>query len=632
MNAMRSPKDLLCLIMLVAWGLSPAFSLLAQNQPYTFPVNPGKKCYLTGSVGEIRRNHFHMGLDIAVNTGTPIYASADGFVFRVKASTYGYGRVLYIKHPKTKHQTVYGHLSSFNKEIGNFVRNKQYEEESYEVEIFPDSIALPVRKGQVIGYSGNSGGSGGPHLHYEIRTYDDITLDPMEFGFTELPRDLLPPVLRKIALTSLGIDGRVNGRFGRAEYSLTRTGKGQYRLNNVIPVYGSIGLEILTHDVIGGQFSIYGTSKIEVLVDEQKVYAHNLRRISHEYNLSMNVHVNYGVFRESFQGFQRCYVVDGNRFREIYEKIPGKGKIKILDNKIHQVKIIAQDPWGNVSRLEFKIKGTPPPAPKFVPDLSPSASRISHEVWENVLMIKGYRLKPGGDSAHLYFNGIKFPIPLNYKEGRNAVYLWDLQKGLPDYVEIAGKRHTFNLEMLIPSQTDFFYQRDQIKMYFSEETLFDTLYLSMNVDARRLRINNNNIPLYNNVKIHYSPESLPPNWQKSAMFYYGRSYQNSEWQDSSLVFYTRSLGNFELLPDLEAPNIELKSKSANIIRFAIWDPKSGIKRYRASLNGQFLLMVYDYKTRSLYSERKEADGPLKGNFVLEVTDKVGNKKVYKTTL
>ncbi|MEO1652476.1 MAG: M23 family metallopeptidase, partial [Bacteroidota bacterium] len=207
-------------------------------QEYHFPVNPGRKAYLTGSVGEIRRNHFHAGLDVGVVVGTPVYAADDGYVYRVKVSTYGYGRVIYIDHPRRKHRTVYAHLNRFNESIGDYVREKQYEQENFEIELFPDSMAIPVRKGQVIGYTGNSGSSGGPHLHYEIRDWNDVTLNPMQFGFKELPSDRLPPVIRKIALASLDTEGRVNGVFGRSEYAVKRTGPGLYSIPQVIPVYG----------------------------------------------------------------------------------------------------------------------------------------------------------------------------------------------------------------------------------------------------------------------------------------------------------------------------------------------------------------------------------------------------------
>ncbi|HET8855186.1 MAG TPA: M23 family metallopeptidase, partial [Salinimicrobium sp.] len=125
---------------------------------------------LSGTFGELRSNHFHSGLDIKTQQreGLPVHASAEGYVSRIKVSHYGYGKALYLQHPNG-YTTVYGHLKRFSPEIEAYIKELQYANESYEVETFPGSLDLTVDKGELIAYSGNTGGSGGPHLHFEIR-------------------------------------------------------------------------------------------------------------------------------------------------------------------------------------------------------------------------------------------------------------------------------------------------------------------------------------------------------------------------------------------------------------------------------------------------------------------------------
>ena len=142
---------------------------------------------LSGSFGELRSNHFHSGLDIKTQQreGIPIYAPADGTVTRIKVGHYGYGKALYISHPNG-YSTVYAHLQRYAGEIEEFVKQTQYARESYEVEMFPDAGKLKVNRGDLIGYTGNSGSSGGPHLHFEIRDGSSRPMNPLLFGI-EIP-------------------------------------------------------------------------------------------------------------------------------------------------------------------------------------------------------------------------------------------------------------------------------------------------------------------------------------------------------------------------------------------------------------------------------------------------------------
>ncbi len=160
---------------------------------FAFPTP--NKFYLTGNMGEIRANHFHGGLDILAGETVPVVAADDGFVGRAKTSTYAYGNALYITHPNTGHIALYAHLSRFSGKIATYARKKQYEQQSFETELFPNFDELPVKKGDTLGYVGNTGASSGAHLHYEIRTTNEHILNPLLF-FNEI-KDTKPPILHK---------------------------------------------------------------------------------------------------------------------------------------------------------------------------------------------------------------------------------------------------------------------------------------------------------------------------------------------------------------------------------------------------------------------------------------------------
>lgn len=152
---------------------------------------------LSGNFGELRNNHFHAGFDLKTQQkeGLPIFAVADGYISRIKISTFGNGKTLYITH-SNGFTSVYAHLQKTSDSIEKFIKKVHYQEQSFEIEKFLKPGEFIVSKGEIIAFSGNSGASEGPHLHFEFR--DNVTeniINPMLFGFNQFLKDTKKPVV-----------------------------------------------------------------------------------------------------------------------------------------------------------------------------------------------------------------------------------------------------------------------------------------------------------------------------------------------------------------------------------------------------------------------------------------------------
>ncbi|MBP6812634.1 MAG: M23 family metallopeptidase, partial [Saprospiraceae bacterium] len=216
-----------------------------ENHPTNYfgqPVAGG--IHLTGTCGELRPNHFHAGLDIDGVTGNAVFAAADGYVETIKVQASGYGNVLYIKHPNG-YTTLYAHLDRFASDIQEFVKNSQYEHERFEVELKPPDGLFKVRKGQQIGYLGNTGSSGGPHLHFEIRSPAGKAVNPLLCGIPVL--DNIAPDIRDMKVYFLNDRREV---LGSKAFSLKKDKKGNIGLEgDTVRIGGSrIGFGVKTYD------------------------------------------------------------------------------------------------------------------------------------------------------------------------------------------------------------------------------------------------------------------------------------------------------------------------------------------------------------------------------------------------
>lgn len=315
---------------------SPVFAQYRSNifvSPLQIPLK------LAGNFCEIRSNHFHSGLDFKTNgaEGQPVFAACEGWISRIKVSTSGFGRVVYINHPQG-YTTVYAHLSSFADPIAAMVDSIQRANTSYEMEYFPDSTKFPVTKQQLIGISGNSGGSQAPHLHFEIRDrISEEPLNPMGFG---LPiKDSTAPIISKIAWYV-----ERNGSFLQAGSSnISNSISGVKDTFHVCPdVYYPAFAGIDTDSS-----SSLGIYSIAFVADNDTLYKVKFDRFNFSESKLVNAYIDFKELKLRKTELQRCFKTEGNTF-SVFKKNTNRG-VQIFEYIPVDCKLIVNDFYGNTS-------------------------------------------------------------------------------------------------------------------------------------------------------------------------------------------------------------------------------------------------------------------------------------------
>ncbi len=613
--------------------------LSATENPYMFPVRPGQQNYLSGTMGEMRGAHFHAGIDIKTGgvTGQKIYAAADGYISRIKVAGGGYGNALYIAHPGLGTTTVYGHLLRYNDEISDYVLQEQYRRKSFSVDLYPDKSVFPVKKGDIVGLTGNSGSSGGPHLHFEIRDNMQRPTNPLDYGFSEIKDDIHPTVQR-IGLKTLNKNSRINHQFGFFEFTPSRL-KNVYSIQKPIEVYGEIGLLVMGYDRLNGASNRNGIPHLNVELDSMEIMDITIDKVSFGKTRNVLCYRDYQVKVQENKSFRKLYIDDGNEL-DIFNNHRNKGYVSIRDTLIHNVKITLKDAYDNNTIILLKLKGSKPQTTAIKNDQNFKPFR--HTIVDNTLVFMGKKAENNGFFANIFANRMNYELTSSYYVNDYAVYLWDLRNGIPDSIELCGEKIFPNLEMTIPSESDFRYYKNEFDLHFYTKTLFDTLYLKTDymdelVDNREIfEISEDIYPMKRNMKVSLKPR-LQYQQKDKISAYYTRdlknfSYQGGEWKNERFEFLTRTLGKYTLLPDTVPPKIRVIEQNKDQFRCYISDNMSGIRDYELKVNGEWVLMNYDPKNNYIWSEKLEKSKPFSGILELKVRDNVNNEKIYQTTI
>ena len=601
---------------------------------YQFPIRPGLPNSLAGGLGDLRTNHFHAGVDIRTQQveGLPVYAAAEGYVFKVAVQRSGYGNVIYLRHPNGQ-TTVYGHLQKFSDSLAAYVRNEQYKKQTFEIDLFPEPGKYAFRKGELIALSGNTGGSAGPHLHFEIRDSQDNYLNPLFFGFNEI-KDVTPPKFVALAVRPLDINGRVNGKFDRQAYSPVRQKDGTFVIPATITASGMIGLELMAHDMMTGTGFRYGLQCIEIKIDDNEVFAYNMEIFPNAATRDYNNLIDYETEQETGQRYLKCYVPDGNVF-DLYKTGAYKGKLFIADTLVHQVKIKVFDSYENSSVLIFNIKGETESQPLPVYDTEVKPEWIQTEISGNTLKVRAKYYRSPLPLATFYVDGKEVKKTPDLYENESAVFLSDLREYMPDSVQIGSTMARTYLKAKISPGRVANYKGNRWSVDFQESSLFDTLYITGQQNYNALTINDKGTPLRDNITITFKPEEIPTNKDRSGIYRYtGYSYRfiGGEWKGDEITFKTKELGTFVIQKDTVPPRVRLAEHSKKRIRAYIADGLSGIDRFRAMINDEWILMNYEAKTGLIWSEKLDETQLFEGELTLEVTDGAGNSTILQTDL
>ncbi len=618
------------------WSLQAIAQVKYVPNYYRFPIE-GKQHYLAGTMGELRSGHFHAGIDIKTGgvTGKPVHAAADGYVSRIKVSKYGYGWALYIAHPNGS-TTVYGHLSKYNEAIAAAVLKAQYEQKSYSVELFPAKDEFPVKQGEIVAYSGNSGGSGGPHLHFEIRDKNQIPVNPLTFHFDQI-KDNVAPTATRIALRPMDIDSRVNKEFQWKDWPL-KYNLGTYYIDAPVNAYGRIGIEVLAFDRLNGANNKNGVCSFSMSINDSLIYHHNIDRVSFAESRQIMVYTNYEIAKKRRQKFAKLYVDQGNELKFQQQEF-GDGTFWVEPDSTYHVVITMGDAYENHRKIAFDIKGkvlTDNKIDKTVKPKQPYGFKVNGN---NLLYWEKKSEEDSLNKAVIHMAYAKAIESPDYSKNDVNYYLWDLYSGIPDSISFHDRNVHLPFEIEVPAGAKFNYFHDRFDLKFKSNTLFQDLYLHTSYEKHGKQeiftIGENTIPLKSSYTVTLKADGEYDH-EKTAVFtksgkYYG--YVGGKWSEGNkITFSTRSFGHFTIKKDTIPPKINPIQLKNNKLKFRISDNLSGIKSFNAYVNGQWILLHYDYKTRLLVSERLDKTKPLKGELKVEIEDFLGNVGIYKTTL
>ncbi len=540
--------------------------------PMDIPIN------LAANFGELRTNHFHTGLDIKTGgqEGVPVRSIADGYVSRIKISPSGYGKCIYITHPNG-FTSVYAHLKELKEPLASYVKTRQYEKETFAVELFPGKEDLVFTQGQEFALSGNSGSSGGPHLHFEIReTKSEKPVNPLLFGYKVA--DQQAPRIRSFYLYAADETANIGGR--KQLKAPIAGGNGNYKSGTKYPIrgYGRLGLMLDAYDTFDGNYNKCGLYDVKVYTNDTLVYHVNFDKLNFYTNRYLNAYTDYRLWKIGKRTVQKCFVEPHNKL-ENYQSLLNDGYIVPSTTTNTNVRVLVSDFAGNVSELNFVIEPTSP--------LTVEEKKLDEQeyqvYWNQDFMAKEGDCAISIQSGNLYNNEVlSFKPHQKYNKNISEVYtVGDGNIPVHKNVRVAIKQSG------LPNE-----KKEKVMM------------ASMKSDG--------------SVDDAYTVD----------------------WDGDVASAKVRYFGNYGLVLDESAPTITLlnlpKSKVVNRgkeLVFRIKDALGGIDSYNVYLNDQWILADYDAKYSRLGAVvDKEKIEPGTYTLKAEVKDVVGNVKLYQTEI
>ena len=542
--------------------------LCAQNTPKypTYP-NPVKiPVLLSATFGELRTNSFHAGVDIKTRgeIGKSVYAVADGYVSRIGVSPWGYGNVVYVTH-NDGFMSVYAHLDSFNSTIGKYVRDKQFASKSFKQSLFLEKGVIPIKAGDFLGLSGNSGSSGGPHLHYELRDANQHPVNPFYFGVKI--NDKVKPAISGIAVYPAE-KSSVNGSDNDAFFELVNN-NGNYSVKKgAIKVNGTVYFGISTFDQADGSDNHNGVYSIELFADNRLIFKMLFDSFSYDETRYVNSLIDYKTFIDKKTRYVRTEIDEYN-ILSMYDEKSGFVTLKKGDNL--DMKYVVKDYFGNTSTVDFTLIGSEPLA-------NYSDSQYS----------RSYYRVDGKSKVEIGLDGFSATIPEKafYRfEYILARQLDTIPNIASDYAYILGTND-------IPVQKNIDIRIRPAEKYATSSKLY---VVSVGKNGKFSQING----------------KMTDGMMCASV--------------RALGTYALAIDNVK--PTVAPDNFGDNTKVINCkrLKITIKDLESGINTYDIYLNGKWVIGAYDAKNNQLFYD---VDDNLKiGNNKMEiiVTDKVGNE-------
>ncbi|TCN56579.1 M23 family peptidase [Flavobacterium circumlabens] len=523
---------------------------------------------LSGNFGELRPNHFHAGFDLKTNQreGLNVYAVADGYVSRIKMSTFGNGKCIYITHPNG-YTSVYGHLQNTIGPIQDYVQKAHYAEHSFEIELFPKPNELPVTKGQLIALSGNTGSSEGPHLHFEIRdSKTEFVINPMFFGFDQNIKDSKKPTISSLYVYPVAENTVVNQSRQPLLLSLALQKDGTY-LASKVKANGRIGFGISAVDYDDVSNNKNGVFNVSTFLNGNQNYNYQFNTYSFDEMRYVNALVDYPKYKKS-----------GQRVQKLFMKTP------------FPLSIIKTDSLRGIISVDPNLAST-------------------------------YRIEVSDYFGNL--NSIDVPIE------------YDSATPIVNAEPIASK-------YFVRYNKDSNFEKDNMSVFFPAGTFYDDFNLNFDVKNNRIYIHDDVVPVHSNftitIKDSTYSEELRDKLFIARISGNSRSYNTTTRKGTVFTAKSKILGQFGLVLDTIAPVIKINKpiqdkwiSDVKVLEFTIGDSLSGIKSYNGYLNGNWILLEYDNKTRKITHKFEDgivAEGA--NDLKIEVVDNVGNSAIFET--